>query len=55
MAVEVGRKREVVGFDINQQRIGDLKAGQDFTLEITPEELTMSTQLIFSTKLDDLR
>ena len=55
LAVEFGRKREVVGFDINQQRIDDLKAGQDFTLEITPEELTMSTQLIFSTKLDDLR
>lgn len=55
LAVEFGRKREVVGFDINQQRIDDLKAGQDSTLEITPEELTMSTQLIFSTKLDDLR
>jgi len=55
LAVEFGRKREVVGFDINQQRIDDLKAGQDFTLEITPEELAMSTQLIFSTKLDDLR
>lgn len=55
LAVEFGRKREVVGFDINQQRIDDLKAGQDSTLEITPEELTMSTQLTFSTKLDDLR
>jgi UDP-N-acetyl-D-glucosamine/UDP-N-acetyl-D-galactosamine dehydrogenase len=55
LAVEFGRKREVVGFDINQQRIDDLKAGQDFTLETTPEELAMSTQLIFSTKLDDLR
>jgi len=55
LAVEFGRKREVVGFDINQQRIDDLKAGQDSTLEITPEELTMSTQLIFSTNLDDLR
>ena len=55
LAVEFGRKRAVVGFDINQQRIDDLKTGHDFTLETTPDELNMSTQLVFSTKLDDLR
>lgn len=33
LAVEFGKQRSVVGFDINQKRIDDLKAGHDFTLE----------------------
>ena len=33
LAVEFGKKRPVIGFDINQQRIGELKAGNDSTSE----------------------
>jgi UDP-N-acetyl-D-galactosamine dehydrogenase len=55
LAVEFGRKRSVVGFDINQRRIDELKAGNDFTLETTPEELGAAKQLAFTTNLDDLR
>lgn len=55
LAVEFGRKRPVVGFDINQRRIDELKAGNDFTLETTPEELAAAKQLIYTTNLDDLR
>jgi UDP-N-acetyl-D-galactosamine dehydrogenase len=33
LAVEFGKQRAVVGFDINQKRIDQLKAGHDFTLE----------------------
>jgi UDP-N-acetyl-D-galactosamine dehydrogenase len=55
LAVEFGRKRSVVGFDINQRRIDELKAGNDFTLETTQEELTAAQQLIYTTQLDDLR
>ena len=55
LAVEFGRKRSVVGFDINQRRIDQLKAGNDFTLETTQEELAAAKHLGYTTKLDDLR
>lgn len=55
LAVEFGRKRTVVGFDISQRRIDELKAGNDFTLETTPEELAGATRLAYTTNLDDLR
>jgi len=55
LAVEFGRKRSVVGFDINQRRIDELKAGNDFTLETTAEELAAAKQLTYTTNLDDLR
>jgi UDP-N-acetyl-D-galactosamine dehydrogenase len=55
LAVEFGRKRSVVGFDINQRRIDELKAGNDFTLETTQEELAAAKQLSYTTHLDDLR
>lgn len=55
LAVEFGRKRTVVGFDISQRRIDELKAGNDFTLETTQEELSAAKHLTYTTKLDDLR
>ena len=55
LAVEFGRKRTVVGFDINQRRIDELKAGNDFTLETTQEELAVAKQLSYTTHLGDLR
>jgi excinuclease ABC subunit A len=39
LAVEFGKKRKVIGFDINQNRISELKEGNDTTLETTPQEL----------------
>ena len=55
LAVEFGKKRPVIGFDINQQRIGDLNAGTDTTLETTPEELASAQNLRFSSDLEDLK
>lgn len=55
LAVEFGRKRSVVGFDINQRRIDELKLGNDFTLETTHEELAAAKHLSYTTNLDDLR
>jgi UDP-N-acetyl-D-galactosamine dehydrogenase len=55
LAVEFGRKRSVVGFDINQRRIDELKQGNDSTLETTKEELASAKQLIYTTDFDDLR
>ena len=54
LAVEFGRKRPVVGFDINQRRIDELKAGNDITLETTQEELAAAKHLSYTTNLDDL-
>ena len=55
LAVEFGKQRAVVGFDINPQRIAQLRSGYDQTLETEPEELRAASQLSFSTELDDLR
>ena len=51
LAVEFGKKRSVVGFDINQKRIDELKAGHDGTLETEPQELQAANHLRFSTCL----
>ena len=55
LAVEFGKHRPVVGFDINQPRIDALKAGHDATLEVSDEELKEATQLSYSANLDDLK
>lgn len=48
LAVEFGRKRAVVGFDIHAPRIAELQAGEDHTLETTPEELAQADKLSFT-------
>ena len=55
LAVEFGKKRPVLGFDIDAARIAELQSGQDHTLECSPEELTSAGQLRFSAHADDLR
>ncbi|TCB59691.1 Vi polysaccharide biosynthesis UDP-N-acetylglucosamine C-6 dehydrogenase TviB [Acinetobacter terrae] len=55
LAVEFGKKVPVVGFDIYQKRIDELKNGQDHTLEVSPEELVQSAQLTYSANLEDLK
>ena len=55
LAVEFGKKVPVVGFDIHQKRIDELKSGQDHTLEVSPEELKQSNQLSYSANLEDLK
>jgi UDP-N-acetyl-D-galactosamine dehydrogenase len=55
LAVEFGKIRSVLGFDINSKRIDQLKAGQDLTQETEPEELQAAKHLIFSINSDDLR
>ncbi len=41
LAVEFAKKYKVVGFDIDEQRIEELKKGTDQTLEVTSEQLRM--------------
>lgn len=55
LAVEFGKKRPVVGYDISEKRIADLSAGHDATLETEPEELRAASHLQFSTQQQDLR
>ena len=54
LAAEFGKKRPVVGFDINQKRITDLQSGIDHTLEVSGEELKEASQLSFTNRLADL-
>ena len=54
LAVEFGYKRNVIGFDIKQERIDELKSGHDSTNEITSEELAAAKHLTFSTRIQDL-
>jgi UDP-N-acetyl-D-glucosamine/UDP-N-acetyl-D-galactosamine dehydrogenase len=55
LAVEFGKKIPVVGFDINEERIEELRKGVDRTKEVDELQLNSSTKLVFTTKLDDLR
>lgn len=55
LAVEFGKKVPVVGFDIHQKRIDELKSMQDHTLEVTSDELLAATQLSYSAELQDLK
>lgn len=54
LAVEFGKKFDVVGFDINQARIGELQSGIDHTLEVSSDELKDSPRLSFSCDLQQL-
>ena len=55
LAVEFGKKRPVIGFDIKTERIAELQAGHDHTLEVPQEELKEAHQLTFTGDLEDLR
>jgi UDP-N-acetyl-D-galactosamine dehydrogenase len=54
LAVEFGKKRPVLGFDINARRIAQLKDGVDHTLEVDAAELGEATQLSFSCVPEEL-
>lgn len=54
LAVEFGKKRAVIGFDINTHRIAELQSGQDSTLECSAEELRTATELRYSATQKDL-
>ena len=55
LAVEFGKKVPVVGFDIYQKRIDELKNGQDHTFEVSQEELKQANQLSYSANFEDLK
>ena len=55
LAVEFGKKRPVVGFDINQDRIGELTNGVDHTLETSTDELKEARYLTYTTDPEKIR
>jgi UDP-N-acetyl-D-glucosamine/UDP-N-acetyl-D-galactosamine dehydrogenase len=54
LGVEFGKARPTLGFDINTSRIDELRQGKDKTLEVSEEDLTGASQLVFSCDTDDL-
>ncbi len=54
LAVEFGRRYPTVGFDINAERIEELRKRRDSTLEVSADELAAATQLTYSTQLRDI-
>ena len=55
LAVEFGKKRSVIGFDISESRIDELKNGIDNTLEVTDLELKEAIQLSYTNDLNDIK
>lgn len=55
LAVEFGKHRPTIGFDINQDRIAMLASGHDSNLETSDENLKVAKFLTLSSRLDDLR
>ena len=55
LAVEFGKVLPVIGFDINTDRIAELRKGHDRTREVEKEELMLAKQLSYSSSLDDLK
>ena len=54
LAIEFGKKYPTIGFDINSNRIEDLKNGIDHTNEASNEQLKSEDQLNFSSDLNDI-
>ena len=55
LAVEFGKTRPVIGFDINTDRIQELRVGIDKTLEVEENELRDAKNLIFTVDKEDLK
>ena len=55
LAVEFGKHRPVIGFDVKPARIAELQSGQDHTLECSPDELAAAGHLRFSADAEDLK
>ena len=54
LAIEFGKKYPTIGFDINANRIEDLKNYIDYTNEASQEQLRSADQLKFSSDINDI-
>jgi len=55
IAIEFGKIRPVIGFDINERRISDLRDGLDKSLEASYEDIASAKYLSFSATPRDLQ
>lgn len=55
LAVEFGKKFDVLGFDIKEDRIAQLNQGEDLTLQCTSTEIREAISLSFSNRLEDIQ
>ena len=55
LAVEFGKRYDVLGFDISKERINELKRGFDRTEESNAEEIKASVNLKFSDEVEALK
>lgn len=55
LAVEFGKMRQVVGFDINKTRVEQLNSGKDVTNECSVDQLKEAKNLEYSSSLHDIR
>ena len=54
LAVEFGKSRDIVGFDLKKSRVDELNAGIDETNECSKQDLASATHLTFSNKIGDV-
>jgi len=54
LAVEIGKRYFAMGLDLKAERIAELKAGQDSTREVSPEELKQAKHLNYTSNPDEL-
>ena len=55
LAVEFGKTRQVIGFDINKARVEQLRSGRDNTNECSGSQLKAAINLKYSAAVDDIR
>lgn len=55
LAIEFGKQYPTLGFDVNAQRINELKQAIDRTLEVESNDFNLARQLAFSSTPDDLQ
>lgn len=55
LAVEFGKILDVVGFDINETRIEELRKGYDRTLEVEKADFAVASKLTFTASVNDLK
>lgn len=55
LALAFGEKYQVVGFDINIERIANLKKGMDATLQCTSQEIANASKLVFTHDLSQIK
>jgi UDP-N-acetyl-D-glucosamine/UDP-N-acetyl-D-galactosamine dehydrogenase len=55
LAVEFGKRRPVIGFDINKARVAELQSGEDHTLECSRSELKAASHVRYTSRIEDLK